>query len=195
MHHPAAKEGMRNKGAPGARGAGAPASFGHGDKPRAERNEPPVLALTLWPNRSLSPRGFRWFLWLLAAGLALPVLPLLGTPVGWVLVPFVSAMFLAVYFAFRRSYADGRLVERLRLWPDLITVERWEPRGGVRRWHADPFWVQVQLLEDGKVEKYLTLQGNGREIELGAFLSPEERQQLYGELLRALGAVRNGALA
>lgn len=195
MHRPAAKDRMRNRGAPGATSAGAPASSGLDAPPWAERGDPPVLALTLWPNRSLSPRGFHRFLGLLALGLAIPVVPLLGTPVGWVLLPFGLAMFLAVYFAFRRSYADGRLVERLRLWPDLITVERWEPRGEVRRWHANPLWVQLRLLEGAKVEKYLTLQGNGREIELGAFLSPEERQQLYGELLRALGSVRNGALA
>jgi hypothetical protein len=40
-------------------------------------------------------------------------------------------MLVAVYAAIRRSYADGRLVEELRLWPDLITVERREPRGAV----------------------------------------------------------------
>lgn len=197
MHHPAARDGMQNRGASDAVGAGAPSLSEHAEEgPWPMRDEPPVLALTLWPNRSLSPRGFRWFLGLLATGLALPVVPFLGSPVGWVLLPFGVAMFLAVYFAFRRSYADGRLVERLRLWPDLITVERWEPRGDVvRRWHANPVWVQLQLFDNAKVEKYLTLRGNGREIELGAFLSPEERQQLYGELRRALGAVRNGALA
>ena len=49
---------------------------------------------------------------------------------------------------------------------------RREPSGGVRRWHANPFWVRLRLLDGERVEKYLTLEGNGREIELGAFLSP-----------------------
>ena len=32
------------------------------------RSDPPMLALTLWPNRSLSPRGWTWLMGLLAAG-------------------------------------------------------------------------------------------------------------------------------
>jgi uncharacterized membrane protein len=153
------------------------------------REEPPLLALTLWPHRSLSHRGFARFLLLLAAGLAIPLLPFLGTPVGWALLPFLVAILLAVYVALRRSYADGRLVEELRLWPDLITVERREPRGSVRRWHADPHWVSVGLAKDARIENYLTLKGNGREIELGAFLSPEERTALHDELRQALATL------
>ncbi|CAN5795726.1 DUF2244 domain-containing protein [soil metagenome] len=154
------------------------------------RIEPPLLALTLWPNRSLSRRGFGGFLALTAAGLALPLIPLFGSPAAWGLLPFLLAALLAVYLAIRRSYADGRLFEQVRLWPDLITVERHEPRGAVRRWQANPCWVQLRLIENAKVEKYLTLRGNGREIELGAFLSPEEREALHAELGTALSTVR-----
>jgi uncharacterized membrane protein len=159
-----------------------------------DRTDTPLLALTLWPNRSLSPRGFAGFLVLLAVCLSVPLLPLLGTGAAWGLLPFLVGMLVAVYAAIRRSYADGRLVEELRLWPDLITVERREPRGAVRRWHANPNWVRLRLLENARIEKYLTLEGNGREIELGAFLSPEERQRLHGELraaLSGLGAPRS----
>lgn len=157
------------------------------------RSDPPVLALTIWPHRSLSPRGFAWVLGLTALGLSLPLIPLLGTPVGWGLLPFLVAALLALYAAIRRSYFDGRLTEELRLWPDLITVERREPRGAVRRWHANPFWVRLRLFETPRVEKYLTLQGNGREIELGAFLTPGEREALYRDILSALGQLRPDA--
>lgn len=156
------------------------------------RSDPPILALTLWPHRSLSPRGFRIVLGIVAAGLAVPLLPLAGTPAAWGLAPFLLAALLALWFAIRRSYADGRLTEELRLWPDLITVERREPRGVVRRWHANPHWVRLRLFENARIEKYLTLTGNGREIELGAFLSPEEREALYRDLRRALYALRAG---
>ena len=98
-----------------------------------------------------------------------------------------SAPSSRLWFAIRRSCADGRLTEELRLWPDLITVVRREPRRTVRRWHANPFWVRLRLPEDGRIEKYLTLKGNGREIELGAFLSPWERETLYeAETLRKI---------
>jgi uncharacterized membrane protein len=156
------------------------------------RDDAPILALTLWPHRSLSRRGFRIVLGIVAAGLAVPLVPLAGTSAAWGLAPFLLAALGALWLAIRRSYADGRLTEELRLWPDLITVERREPRGAVRRWHANPHWVRLRLFENARIEKYLTLTGNGREIELGAFLSPEEREALYRDLHRALGALRAG---
>ena len=54
------------------------------------------------------------------------------------------------------------------------------------RWQANPFWVRLRLDPDARPENYLTLQGGGRRIELGAFLSPEERVELAEELEAAL---------
>ena len=155
-----------------------------------DRADPPLLALRLWPHRSLSRAGAGWVLGAVALGLAAPLAPLAGTPVGWGLLPFLVAALVGLYAALRRSYADGGLVEEVRLWPDLIAVERREPRGGVRRWQANPYWVRLALVEGAHVEHYLTLAGAGREIELGAFLSPEERLALHRELDAALAALR-----
>lgn len=154
------------------------------------RSEPPVLTVTLWPNRSLTSRGGAWIIGVATAGMALPLLALGGTAAGWGLMPFPIAALLGLYFAIRRNCLDGRMTEELRLWPDLITVVRRDPSGGVRSWQANPFWVRLRLIEDAHVEKYLTLEGNGREIELGSFLSPWERETLYNELRTALARLR-----
>jgi uncharacterized membrane protein len=51
--------------------------------------------------------------------------------------------------------------------------------------------VRVTLRDKGgPVEKYLTLRGSDREVELGAFLSPEERETLHAELTRVLAGLR-----
>ena len=42
----------------------------------------------------------------------------------------------------------------------------------------------------GPVDNYLTLKGGGREIELGAFLSPEERADLHDQILTLLARCR-----
>jgi uncharacterized membrane protein len=42
----------------------------------------------------------------------------------------------------------------------------------------------------GPVEHYVTLKGAGREVEIGAFLSVDERKALFGELADCLRAVR-----
>jgi uncharacterized membrane protein len=117
-----------------------------------------------------------------AFGLALPLLALAGTPVVWGLLPFAAAALAGLWYGFRRNQFDGRLVEEVAVWPDEIRIERREPRGPVRRWSADPWRVRVKIHEDARIEKYLTLQGGGREVELGAFLSPEERVALAAEL-------------
>jgi uncharacterized membrane protein len=155
------------------------------------RADPPVLTLTIWPHRSLSRRGWTVVLALLAAGLAVPLVPLIGTKAGWAMLPFLAGALVAVFLAVRRSHLDARLTEELRLWPDLIAVERREPDGTVRRWHANPFWVRPRL-RDAHIEKYLTLEGGGRAVELGAFLSPGEREALYAEISAALARLRAG---
>jgi len=148
-------------------------------------------SLRLWPHRSLPPRGFAWFIGLTAALIALPLVGLLGTPVLWGMLPFVVAAVAAIWFALQRSYRDGAILEELRLWPDRVTLTRHDPRRAARQWEANPHWVQVTLrATGGPVAEYLTLKGAGREVELGAFLTEEERRALYADLSDALRALR-----
>jgi uncharacterized membrane protein len=146
----------------------------------------PVRAV-LKPNRSLSRAGFAWLLlitWLL---MLVPLLSLLGSIALWVMLPFCLAALAALWFGIERNYRDGELTETLEIDHDRIAVRRVEPRGADLSWTANPYWVRVSLRkEGGPVENYLTLKGGGREIELGAFLSPEERQDLHDRVAEAL---------
>lgn len=154
--------------------------------PAVSRCEPPLYAVTLWPHQALSPRGFAVVMGFTGAMLCVPLIPLLGTAVGLGLAPFLMLTLGALGFFLRRNARDLSLHEELRLWPDLVEVVRREPGGGVRTWQANPYWVRLTLRPDGRPENYLTLKGAGREIELGAFLSPEERADLAEELENAL---------
>lgn len=147
-----------------------------------QRDDPPVWTIRLWPHRSLSPEGFRWTMGLTAGGLALPLVALAPIGAALPLAPYAAAAFLMLWLFLKFSYVTGKLTEELRLWPDAIAVERREPFGRVRRWAANPYWVDVDTTDTREVESYLTLKGNGRRIELGAFLTPEERQELASEL-------------
>ena len=40
--------------------------------------------------------------------------------------------------------------------------------------------------KEGPVANYITLSGNGREVELGSFLSEDERKELFSDLNRLL---------
>lgn len=135
--------------------------------------------------------GFRRVLIFTGGMLCIPLIPMLGTPVGWALLPFLAGTLALLWFFIERNYRDGTLHENLRIWPDLITVDRHEPRRPDRHWQANPYWVATQIYPDGRVENYLTLKGNGREIELGAFLSPDERLDLRRDIDTALRDIRS----
>lgn len=151
----------------------------------------PAYEVHLWPNRSLPSGGFVLFIGLTGALFALPLVALLGSPALWGVLPFFLLVLWGMWYAIDRNTRDGQVLERLLLWQDHIHLEHTAPRKPVRTWQANPFWAKLELLpEGGPVPNYLTLSGNGRTVELGAFLSPEERSELYRELAAALQMVR-----
>ena len=149
-----------------------------------------VQSLHLWPYRSLPKRGFVWFIGITAVLVSVPLLAMLGSPVLWGLLPFILLTLGGVWIALQRSYADGSVLERLALSPDRITLIRHNPRAPDQTWEANPHWVSVRMMEKGgPVDNYVTLKGNGREVEIGSFLTVEERLDLYQDLRRMLGAL------
>ena len=157
-----------------------------------ERRDKPAFRVELWPNQSLTRPGSRWFFGISAGMLCMPLAAVGFTPVFWGLIPFLALAFWAIWYAIRRNARNLQITETLSIWRDEMRVERREPNGRVLRWQADPMRVRVRLHQDARLEDYLTLIGAGREIELGAFLSPEERVALADEIehgiTRALGA-------
>jgi uncharacterized membrane protein len=157
-------------------------------------DHPDAQSLTLWPHRSLPRKGFATFIGVTFLLLLIPLLSFLGTPVLWGLLPFVMGVLALTWFLLMRSYADGQLTEVLTLWPDRVELVRTNPRGPEQRWEANPYWVRVEMHgKRGPVENYLTLSGSDRTVEIGAFLSPEERVALYGELQSAFARARREA--
>lgn len=152
----------------------------------------PPSRLSLWPHRSLLRRDFVLFMTATAALVSLPLFTVLGTPVLWaLLLPFI-AMFSLLWWALRRSDKDGELLEELTLTDTEAHLIRHNPRGPAQEWQANPYWVSVHLHpKGGPVENYLTLRGSDREVEIGAFLSPEERTTLFEELQTALAQTRS----
>jgi len=148
--------------------------------------------LSLMPHLSMGPQGFVRIIGISALVLALPLLGVLGTPVLWGLLPFAGLALWALWYALSRNSAERRaLREDLCLTKDRIEITRTNPRKPAQHWEANPYWVRLKLDEkDGVIENYLTLEGNGRVVELGAFLSPEERAELYAELSHALRHLR-----
>ncbi|MBR9861986.1 MAG: DUF2244 domain-containing protein [Rhodobacteraceae bacterium] len=154
------------------------------------RSDAPLFERHLKAHRSLTNRGFVITIAFTAAALALPLLAFLGTFALWTLLPYLGAALTALWYFIRRNDHDGTLGEHIRIWPDLIAVHRKNPRSADQYWMANPYWVTTRRRNTKTVENYLTLKGQGREIELGAFLSSDERIALDEAITAQLNACR-----
>ncbi len=154
---------------------------------RAKTDDQAHEELDAWPYQSMTQGQFVGFMAATLGLMSMPLLVVLGSPILWFLLFFFALAIWGLWFAIARQKRAATLLERLTLGPDAITLTRHQPGRPDKVWAANRYWVSVHLHEDGgPVEKYLTLKGGGREVELGAFLSPEERMSLYGELQVAL---------
>ncbi|MEQ8293196.1 MAG: DUF2244 domain-containing protein [Roseovarius sp.] len=146
-----------------------------------------VRRLRLWPHRSLPRRGFAAFILATFTLITIPLYPLLGTIVLWGLLPFLLMAVAGVWWGLERSYRDARLNEDLTIDAEQIRLTRTDPRGATQEWECQSYWATATMHEKGgPVPHYVTLSGKGREVEIGAFLSEDERKALYGELSDAL---------
>ncbi|WP_308915230.1 DUF2244 domain-containing protein [Jannaschia sp. LMIT008] len=150
------------------------------------------LTIRLWPHSSLTPEGFVGMIGVSFAMLCIPLLGLIGTAALWGILPFAIGTLGLLWLGLKRSWRDRSIEETFELTPREAHLTRRDPDGRIRDWRANPYWVRVEMShEDGPVEDYLTLQGGPRPVEIGAFLTPEERRALRDTLQAALAGVRN----
>jgi uncharacterized membrane protein len=152
-----------------------------------------LLRLELWPHSSLSPEGFVAVMGGAFAMASIPLLGLLGTAALWGILPFALGTLGLLWMAIRRNWRDRSILEVLEVTRDRARLRRREPDGRELDWEANAYWVRVTLHpRDGPVEDYLTLDGGPRRVELGAFLTPEERVRLRDVVQAALNRAREG---
>ena len=94
---------------------------------------------------------------------------------------------MGIWFALRKSLKDRQILEQLTLYKDELILIRQDPTGEQKEWVCSPYWSKLRMYDkEGPVANYITLSGNGREVELGSFLGEEERKELFHELNRLL---------
>lgn len=143
----------------------------------------------LYPNRSLSPDGFRR---VIAVVIGVNILnAFIYLNVGaWPVAFFCGVDILIVWLAFQVSYAQGRRHERIMLTDDALWISRVLPSGHESRWKLSPFWAQVQIDLPVRHETQLRLIEKGKTLIIGSFLAPKERAELADALKAALAQAR-----
>ena len=119
-----------------------------------------------------------------------------STVVGaWPVAFFAGADVLAVWLAFKISYRQGRLHERILLSEEELWVCRVLPSGHETRWQLQPYWTQIVIDEPVSHDSQLQLISKGRSLIVGSFLSPDERAELGDALKQALAKVKTPSVS
>lgn len=155
---------------------------------------PIILDLVLKPHRSLSAKGF-WVLMALLCGFSFAAGLVFIWVGAWPVIGFLGLDVLLVYWAFRASYASAHMGERLCLTEQALTVSRFHPSGRRESWSLQPYWLKVEIETPPGRASRLHLASHGRSLVIGAFLSPEEREEVAKRLREALERVRQAPCA
>ena len=148
----------------------------------------PLFDAVIHPYRSLGAEGFRilFFVILALNGVGAIVSVLLG---AWPIIGFLGLDVLALYWAFRASYAQARAFERVVVDREALVVERVSENGAQQAWRFPSYWVSVWF--DGDEERgTITLRSHGQALEIGGYLSPFERKSFAEALREALVAAK-----
>lgn len=150
---------------------------------------PSLFDAVLYPNRSLPNAGFRAVMAVvIAANLVFGTyFYVIG---AWPVIGFCGLDVFLVWLAFKLSYRQGRLRERVRVTPDDMWVARVLPSGHETRWRLQPYWTRVHIDRPVRHESQVRVTSKGGVLILGAFLAPEERGRFAEALNGALGRAR-----
>lgn len=158
--------------------------------PGAARSEaPPLLDVVVYPHRSLGPAGFLMLMGALCACSFVVGLAFFLSG-AWPVVGFLGIDVLVVYVAFRLNYRAARAYETVRLTPAELAITQVDARGHGRRITFRPYWLAVDMDDPPRRDSRLTLRSHGRHLEIGRFLTPQEKLDLARTLRHALDAAR-----
>jgi uncharacterized membrane protein len=152
----------------------------------------PLFSATLTPHRSLSPAGFLIFMAVVGAGSFFAGLSFLLHG-AWPVFGFFGLDVAAVYFAFRLNYRSARAYEEVVMTYDRLLVRQVAASGRTREFAFNPYWTR--LVVDKHPEwgvTRLVLASRGQELQIGAFLNPDDRASFNKALSAALAAARRG---
>jgi uncharacterized membrane protein len=156
---------------------------------QVEDKDAVLFDAVLHPHASLTPRGF--YLLMAAVGVISFCAGVAFVIAGaWPVFGFFAIDIALVYYAFKLNYRDARRYETVQLTDSTLTVERVAPSGKRERWRFQPYWLQVEIEDQPAPDSALTLRSHGRAVEIGSFLTTDEKIDLANALRSELKKLR-----
>jgi uncharacterized membrane protein len=154
--------------------------------------EPTLFSATLTPHRSLSRRGF--VVLMAVVSLISFVAGMIFLIAGaWPVFGFFGLDVLLIYWAFKANYRAAAQYEQVMVTASELRVRKVSAKGEAREWTLNPLWVRLEseTMEEFGIQR-LFLTFGGRELSIGGFLSPDEKNSFAKALTNALTEARRG---
>lgn len=160
--------------------------------PRIADNEAPIFEALLTPYRSLGRRGFNTMMIGLGAISVVVGLGFLANG-AWPVVGFFGLDVLILWLAFRASYRSARMREEVSVSRTQLTIRKVSPDGRTVETRYNPFWTRFLVRRHEEIGVTgMSVTGNGRQTEIGAFLNPDDRESFATAFSRALATAKSG---
>jgi uncharacterized membrane protein len=150
----------------------------------------PLYAALLTPHRAMTPNGIRWVVAFMACLASVPGLIFYAMG-AWPVVGFLGLDVLALYWALSHSLKDGDAFEEVTLWADALDIRHVTARGKEFAATFNPFFVRFEVERDNEDRVVaLHLRSRDRWIEIGRFLTPEDKARFAKDFSVALSRAK-----
>ena len=145
--------------------------------------------IELRPNCSLTPRSALLFFGVLCAT-SFGVAGLMASQGFWPVLPFAGLEMLALGWALHVSLGNAHVVQRLAISPEQVRVDC-VGRGSEQHLEFPRHWAKVTLRAPHAAlhPSRLLIESRGRAVEIGGFLTEDERRGLAARLKQMIGTI------
>lgn len=148
-----------------------------------------IFSACLYPHRSLDKNGFL-ILMCAIIGLSSLIAGYFWSKGAWPVIGFFGIEVLIVWLAFRASYLSAHDYETVVLTQTELVIQEYSNRQGPKHWSFNPAWVQILIDDPVQHNSPLTIMSHGKGVQIGTFLTPQERLDFANALRDAVGKLR-----
>ena len=157
------------------------------DDTTPDQNSRWLEQITIWPHRSLSPKGFTIVMGVLAGLLFIIGLGFFLAG-AWPVIGFLGLELLVVWGAFKLNYRAARHRETIHTTTEELMVESQTPAGKQAQKSFPIGWLRVSLspskspVMSSRDQQKIILSSHGEQAEIGKYLHPAEKAGLSREI-------------
>jgi uncharacterized membrane protein len=151
----------------------------------------PFFQARLTPHRSLGRQGFMILMGTMMAAWAVAGIIFLSNG-AWPVFGFFGLDVLLLYLAFRWNYRAARAREEVRVSRTALDVLKVSPSGKSVEHNFNPSWTRFNVFRHSEIGiTGMALESRGRQVSIGGFLNPEDRESFSRALAGALARAKS----